>query len=65
MGVVILAAGRVHERRVGRELLVAASKAPKLRRPTKATRGSKLRRLASKKRRSARKEQRRTPGMDD
>lgn len=48
-----------------RELLVAASKAPKVRRPTKATRGSKLRRLDAKKRRSSRKAGRRTPGTDE
>jgi ribosome-associated protein len=48
-----------------RELLVAASKAPKTRRPTRATYGSKLRRLDAKKRRSSRKEGRRSPGVDD
>ena len=48
-----------------REMLVAASKAPKTRRPTRRTRGSQLRRLDAKKRRSAQKAQRRRPGMDD
>lgn len=48
-----------------REMLVAASKAPKTRRPTRRTRGSQLRRLDAKKRRSAQKAQRRRPRMDD
>ncbi|MBL8850592.1 MAG: aminoacyl-tRNA hydrolase [Planctomycetaceae bacterium] len=48
-----------------RILLLAATKAPKTRRPTRATKGSKLRRLASKKRNSTRKSSRRSPGMDD
>jgi len=48
-----------------RELLVEASKAPKIRRPTRATRGSQLRRLDAKKRRSSRKEGRRNPGAEE
>jgi ribosome-associated protein len=48
-----------------REMLVAASKVPKTRRPTKATRGSKLRRLDAKKRRSSRKAGRRAPGLEE
>ena len=48
-----------------RLLLLEATKAPKTRRPTRATKGSKLRRLASKKRNSTRKSARRTPGMDE
>ena len=48
-----------------RELLVEASKAPKVRRPTRATHGSKLRRLDAKKRNSSRKAGRRSPGVDD
>jgi ribosome-associated protein len=48
-----------------RELLVAASHAPKTRRPTRATRGSKLRRLDAKKRNASRKAGRRTPGMEE
>lgn len=41
-----------------RELLVAASRRPKIRRPTKPTRGSKERRIDSKKRRSQTKRRR-------
>jgi ribosome-associated protein len=48
-----------------RELLVEASKAPKVRRPTRATRGSQLRRLDAKKRRSNRKAGRRSPGVEE
>lgn len=48
-----------------RELLVAASKAPRTRRPTRATRGSQLRRLDAKKRRSSRKAGRRNPGAEE
>jgi ribosome-associated protein len=42
-----------------REIVLRALVVPKVRRPTRPTRGSKQRRLADKRRRSARKEQRR------
>jgi ribosome-associated protein len=48
-----------------RELLVAATRVPKTRRPTRATHGSKLRRLDAKKRRSSRKAGRKNPGAED
>jgi ribosome-associated protein len=48
-----------------RELVLAASKAPKLRRPTKATRSSHRRRLQAKRERSERKAGRRQPRADD
>lgn len=48
-----------------RELLVTASRAPRTRRPTRATRGSQLRRLDAKKRRSSRKAGRRAPDIDE
>ena len=48
-----------------RLLLLAATKAPKTRRPTRATKGSKMRRLAAKKRNSTRKSSRRSPGIED
>ena len=48
-----------------RELVLEASKAPKLRRPTKATRSSHRRRLKDKRQHSERKAGRRQPGTDD
>lgn len=48
-----------------RALLVEASRAPKIRRPTRATRGSKLRRLEQKRRRAERKSGRRRPPADE
>ncbi len=47
------------------ELVLEATKAPKIRRPTKATRSSHRRRLKEKKQRSERKQGRRKPGVDD
>jgi ribosome-associated protein len=48
-----------------REIIHAALKAPKVRRPTKPSRGSKRRRLEAKRRRSEVKEGRRTPGTHE
>jgi ribosome-associated protein len=47
-----------------RAMLIQAATAPKPRKPTRATRGSKERRLAAKRRRSAVKQQRRLSGED-
>ena len=47
------------------ELVLEATKVPKTRRPTKATRSSHRRRLADKKQRSERKQSRRKPGADE
>ncbi len=48
-----------------RELLLEVAVAPKRRRPTKPTRGSKERRLKEKRATSERKARRRKPGLDD
>jgi ribosome-associated protein len=47
------------------DLLRAVSRPPKVRRPTKPTRGSQHRRVESKRRQSARKAGRRSPGGED
>src|SRR5215218_7035366 len=47
------------------ELLRAAAVPPKVRRPTKPTKGSQRRRVEAKKRQSVRKSTRRTPGGDE
>ena len=47
-----------------RQLILAAAVPPKVRRPTKPTRASQLRRAEDKARRSTRKQQRRTPESD-
>ena len=47
-----------------RQLILAVAEPPKVRRPTKPTRASQVRRAEDKARRSARKQQRRTPESD-
>jgi ribosome-associated protein len=47
-----------------RAMLAEASKRPRVRKPTKPTRGSRLRRLETKKRRSALKQERRNPRQE-
>jgi ribosome-associated protein len=48
-----------------RAMILEASKRPRVRKPTKPTRGSRVRRLEAKKRRSALKQERRTPRGHD
>jgi ribosome-associated protein len=47
-----------------RDLVLAVAEPPKVRRPTRPTRGSQVRRAEDKSRRSARKQQRRAPDAD-